>query len=733
LSQVDKDRDFDIVDGQLRKYLGRQKHVIVPDGVIAVQEAAFENSVEAERVDFPDSVRILVLGWGAKVFAACPHLHTLKLGKNIEHFNLSLPPKTQVLFPKRFEAFYGNALSPEDTARLIYGLYCRNEGQARYQNFQDVVYVYLTHSSPKVTEKCMAVILSNLEECVTIFRKMLPTLEEKPQEIARRFLSKYDRLGAVKINTREEAEQYCRENYHQCLGDQRLGELKVGDEVLSKIRYRETGRPAPLTVSRFVFTQYMRIDRLEWDEACDQIAQMLIPRDLQAALETTYVDLSEGRDAGGAALFAHRDFMTAYCRFASPDQVRALKEKFAQWEEWGERGKAFLAHLLQALALNETLTALLLLDKLGKLAFAAKIRRIPLDKLRDSLIPDFGFDQDGSLYGEIEGKRYRITVLPDLSLEAFDMETGKIVNSLPPRTQIALAHTGQTINFDELKLTVKEIKDNQLAFLKHQFVTGATRTVAAWRRIYAENLLLRKFAASIIWSYSHKREKETFRIVDEGSFIDVHGSPWLLPEAGNVSVAHPLNLTGAEIASWSKQLRDAGICQPIGQLSEPVIPFSSLDDIKNRYAGIVIPFGIVKYLAQQGYKIYGSYEHGYEADNNIVRLHFDFGVKIALNQAGEEDPVYIRTLTAMNLRRTRAINHSLAVLDRLPILKAVKNDEINHLIEYIENKNLGLDEDETEAYLNIANKYQSFKCMAELMDYKNKHFRFNAIQSEIKL
>ena len=104
-----------------------------------------------------------------------------------------------------------------------------------------------------------------------------------------------------------------------------------------------------------------------------------------------------------------------------------------------------------------------------------------------------------------------------------------------------------------------------------------------------------------------------------------------------------------------------------------------------------------------------------------------------MNIAGEDDSAFIRTVHVVNLKRARAINHSLFVLDRLPILRAVKNDDIELLIKYLENKQLGMDEGEIESYLTVANKYRSFKCTAELLDYKNKHFRFNPTHGEIRL
>ena len=625
----DEQLGFDIKDGHLNRCLGNCKHIIIPESVTVVGEHAFFDCNALECVDFPDSVRVLVLGWGDKVFAHCPQLHTIKLGKNIEHYNLSLPAKTKVIFPERFEVFYRNILSAEDTARLLYGLYCRNEEQANYHGFNDVVHVYLTHPSLKVTQKCMSIILNNLEECLAVMRNNLPKLEGKSLHIAKRFLQKYDKQTITIIDTPEQAEQFCRDNYNERSGEKLFEQLNVLKKELLKIRYAKTGQPAPKVVSQFVLTQYMLKGRIERDEICDKIAQLLLLNDLQVALENVYMFLASDSKDNETRLFKEQCFMTAYCRFASSDQIRELKNKLILWETMGEDGKAFAAHVKHALALNDTLTALLFLDKLGQLAYAAKIRHMPLEKLKDSLIPDFGFDQNGIIYGEREGRRHQIILMPDLSLELHDIEKGEPVESWSKELEIIVnTPMVQTkINYNELALTIKEIKENQLAYLKYQFVTGATKSVAAWRKRYMDNPLLSKLATAIIWSYSCCQKKDTFRVLDNQELVNANGVRWALPETGNISVAHPLNLTEGEISSWEKQLQDADIHQPIAQLSEPLIPFSSINDIKYRYSGIILPLNILRHFEPEGFKIYGSLEHGYELDNGIVRLHFDFGIK----------------------------------------------------------------------------------------------------------
>ena len=188
---------------------------------------------------------------------------------------------------------------------------------------------------------------------------------------------------------------------------------------------------------------------------------------------------------------------------------------------------------------------------------------------------------------------------------------------------------------------------------------------------------------------------------------------------------HATQEAAEEMGFWLKRLDQEGISQPIAQLSEAIIPFSSKDDIKNRYLAIKVTLRMLKLMEEEGFKIYGISKYGYQLDNDIVRLHFDLGFGKSLSDVSLDDYVFVEKLHVINLNRARPINHSLAVLDRLAVMADIRDDHLSQLIEYIEHKNIGLDGDELRQFLLIANHYQSFNCTAHLLNYKNKKINFN--------
>ena len=105
MGDMELNKNFDIQNAQLRKCLANQKHIRIPDGVTIVREGAFSLCSLAETIEFPDSVRILVMGWGNREFINCSHLRTIKLGKNVEQYNLKIPKGIEVVFPRRVRDF----------------------------------------------------------------------------------------------------------------------------------------------------------------------------------------------------------------------------------------------------------------------------------------------------------------------------------------------------------------------------------------------------------------------------------------------------------------------------------------------------------------------------------------------------------------------------------------------------------------------------------------------------
>ncbi|NLF79987.1 MAG: DUF4132 domain-containing protein, partial [Clostridia bacterium] len=343
--------------------------------------------------------------------------------------------------------------------------------------------------------------------------------------------------------------------------------------------------------------------------------------------------------------------------------------------------------------------------------------------------PDFGFDAAGRVFYQIGGRQFYARLSDDLSLELYDGQSHERLASFPSGAGGAEAEW----RFEELKRDVFAMRLEQTALLRRRFVSGVTWPAAAWRRDYEHNPALRPLAERLIWSCRIGRDRHPFRLLAAGGCVDVQGRPWAIPDDSLISLAHPLNLTFGEIDAWREQLLADGIRQPFSQLAEPVIWFSSPDELRWRYHGLSLPFGKLRALEQEGFQIYGTYQHGYELDDGAVRLHFTFGLQAYLNEALPTDEVRLERLRLIAPARRRQINHALATLDRLRLIAVIRADNLEQLSQYIGEQTLGLPEDELNEYLSLAHQYGSLQCLASLLEYKNDHFRFGGVREALRL
>jgi hypothetical protein len=64
--------------------------------------------------------------------------------------------------------------------------------------------------------------------------------------------------------------------------------------------------------------------------------------------------------------------------------------------------------------------------------------------------------------------------------------------------------------------------------------------------------------------------------MDDGSFTDMEGDEYTLPESAEIGLVHPIELSKEQLDGWREQLEDFEITQPFDQLSRKV--FLPTDD-----------------------------------------------------------------------------------------------------------------------------------------------------------
>jgi hypothetical protein len=105
------DADFIINDGQLQKYTGEELDVLVPNGVKAIADSAFENKFMVTTVNLPNGVERI----GDSAFKVCSNLATISLPVSLKEIgkeafsecialdNISLPDGVQTIGDRAFD------------------------------------------------------------------------------------------------------------------------------------------------------------------------------------------------------------------------------------------------------------------------------------------------------------------------------------------------------------------------------------------------------------------------------------------------------------------------------------------------------------------------------------------------------------------------------------------------------------------------------------------------------
>jgi len=340
-----------------------------------------------------------------------------------------------------------------------------------------------------------------------------------------------------------------------------------------------------------------------------------------------------------------------------------------QIEEFVEHNRGAMAsELATVLALLGSPRALQTVDKIARkirhkqvktaaqnaLDTAAKELGLSLDELRDRLIPDFGFAQDGTRLLDYGTRQFTLSLSPALECVVRDA-SGKTFAALPKpgkNDDPALAPAAHDL-FKSLKKEIKEqvslVKDR----LEDTFWSQRFWKQTAWTNLFVKNPLMHSFALGLIWGvYEQNALQTAFRYMEDGSFTTVNEDEFTLPEHADIGLIHPLELAESERGAWLQQLQDYDISQPLPQLQRAVFtvdPAKAKETVLSDFKGYMISRVALKSKLFQKHWERGSVQDagGYY---DYYKEHGGLGIGVQLNffgdwvgsgyEDGKEVPVY---------------------------------------------------------------------------------------------
>jgi len=199
---------------------------------------------------------------------------------------------------------------------------------------------------------------------------------------------------------------------------------------------------------------------------------------------------------------------------------------------------------------------------------AATARGITADELGDLVVPDFGFDAEGTRRFDWQGGGVSARLGMDFKLTWFDPETEKEWKSL-------LTNAPDEIKTEVKTLTklLREAVKGQTARLEMTLVRQRRWSVARWRELFENHPLLQSYASKLVWGIYDGTGGllRTFRRYANGILADASGAMEELPETDAViGMIHPLELDAAALDAWRAHFARFRLKQPFPQLDRPV-------------------------------------------------------------------------------------------------------------------------------------------------------------------
>lgn len=673
---------FLIWDGELELYRGRTHCVVVPADVSSIRAGAFDDSqvpAEGMEIRLPDSVRM------------------------IDRSAAFLNRKVKMNLPAGYLR-QARALPALATAELLDNVW-KNEYLAA-----DLVSLYLFQGS-------------------TLLNKAAELLEERDPaqmaELMRRRVEEAGLTGPRRQRAWARLAEFCfahaedlprdwKERHFLQPGDPaalvlQMNHVDPDSPLIAQVRAADGEKADPETV-RCLLASYLaeglHCERLEQAPRLVPAAESAAAGLDIASLQKVLPELLPEMDLGSPQLYP-------YCRFASSEQVRPLAAAIAparSSRSGGRRGRPRAeepdpdrVRPLFLSSAEETLLQMVLTDA----------GRPGSGLLRDYLRTQadapgappvcfpavLGLSPDGS-------KTYRDTsgvplVRLEFSAGTFDirdLRTGRKRRSVPAMP----GDVNLRVRISQDVALIQEYYAALTEWLRRgqqdSFLLGTSLDGPVWRRLYSDPFLKAE-AAGVIWEQGGRQ------FVWDGAYArSSRGRRIRVDQEAPVRVAHPLDMTEAELAGWESWAARRMPTDLFRQLDEPVYTLSEIQP--DRYAGCYVEAWDLQKAEPQL-----QLEQSLRRHRNALAIgsHGSLEASAPVSTRGSAR-LKLGELQITEMNRTA--NHTLYLLDLWTLKQRIARDDISTLkvLKTTPREQLG-------SYLDLAVKSGAGQLTAALLEY----------------
>ena len=686
---------------------GKLIGMVIPEGVDKIGERAFISCDNLEEISLPESLS--VLGEGA--FLDC---------RNIKEATL---PNHFIKSTKKLPAELSNAARKMDTEQLAWIFLA----QAAKSWREDALTAAADKDKKQIFAQMLAImrgqkklgtaVATNALETCKAFRAELPAemikdyialLEEKQCEKQLSAIRTDPDFQTLSSASLDQSQTRAEKLVSDILAEKRLDPGKLLDALKDSMGLSGKELPSLLSCEQKECAPCV----LAWLLSAYDLnsGELTVPPD--AAEVIGLLDQKSWQDAliHVATLASKFDGSSKKTNLLYPVSLYAAESTMdaltRQAYKWGRRSQEVFH---EACCISDTHAAMLFAERHKTLERYACLRGTDADTLRDTVLADFGLNDDGTKRIDLGNGTVTIKLRNDLRLDLFDDLTGKPIKTIPKKNADPEKYEAAKEALALMRKNIKNAAKRRCDRLFEDFLSGSETPAEKWASVYLENPVLNRVARLLVW----EQENTAFTLTENGA-VDSAGKTYTLTDA-RITLMHPMEQSLAEVRAWQKYFTSHVLRQPFLQIWEPVVDPQEIRP--DRYQGAV--FSVYRFTGKEkhGIKSFDLYDYSTSFGFTLDGCRLEYTRSVERFRRGVTDDACYKLGLFSFPRYTRTVNHIVSLLDKWTAEDRIKKDDVSvaNLLDLATFAQI-------MGFIKIAQEAKAVNVLALLLDYKNAHF-----------
>ncbi|KLI56402.1 BspA family leucine-rich repeat surface protein [Brachyspira hyodysenteriae] len=395
------------------------------------------------------------------------------------------------------------------------------------------------------------------------------------------------------FKTIEEAEKYIENNYNK-KDDKKVSFINNNYKVLIKDKSREVN----IKVIKYIYLEYLSLKRdVKRLVKIDNIVNLLDKESFIKFIKNIYDETNKETSVFVYGIYGGDEALKNIYKKSLDTKLSLIIIKL------NNQSKYALKLLYEIFMTTKKTEVRLEAEKI--INELIEIMNIDYNEFRLRYATDFGFNSKGE---KELSNNYKLILNSDYSLSLFDIKNHKELKKIPRSLNENLKK-----EITKLRKEIKKFIKNNSNLLAITLINGNKYSYDIFKDIFIDNIMMNKFASSLIWNLYDKDYNfiTTFRYSGDGSYSNCEDEEVKINDNNFISLASPIEMDDYTINKWRKQLEDYEIAQPLQQLTVIKLDKNNLEKEINKIKNIEASYGTFKYFTKK-YEMHISNVIGYD-------------------------------------------------------------------------------------------------------------------------